>query len=582
MTDFAIIVFLWAIMFIVAFVFIPVWRKRHDAGKGLYARTQDDNKLSVNYALKNLNCKVTWADEHEDLVARYDYQGGHFNIRLEKDSPYVRLSYFYFFEASPHNLELVRNVCNRCNLNTETCRIVYTVNSETAVIDVHIVSSLAVNDSTVTEVLERAMGNTFRWQNVFLRLYNELLPDNEKAPGHDAEKNQATFERGLVLLCEQEMTHQEAGPDWHQGQGEDTRLAHLLATTMGVTDIVPAHLALYGDGLQEHLDDCDAILNYDITQPLISGNAFARLSALARIDFYDPGDPVKMRHLTLDFEQEATTNEVLYYRITLSLAPVAPVTGVGTAANGNVRRQVSVLMGYDLTPNDERLGEFRYLWKEATAKAEEGRYDEMTDEERLLISMNGPDTAALLQSGKVLFDQKRFYEAIRLFETVYVRLRIKTSGQTKQEEAFAMKVCFFLGVSYGALAQYEKSIYYLQQINPFENLVCTKAYVNSLVNKPDHRALEIIENMLTGLQNAHDSDNDSDGEDKPPLGKGNEQIDHAYNFLTRRKAYLLVATEHYADAERMLRKMLYDPNNSDFALKELAYIQKNKGKKAAE
>lgn len=53
-------------------------------GKGLYARSQDDNKLSVNYALKVMNCKVKWTDDHEDLVARYTYQGGHFNIRLEK------------------------------------------------------------------------------------------------------------------------------------------------------------------------------------------------------------------------------------------------------------------------------------------------------------------------------------------------------------------------------------------------------------------------------------------------------------------------------------------------------------------
>ena len=113
MTHLAIIVAIWAIMLIIAFVFLPAWRKRHDAGKGLYARSQDDNKLSVNYALKVMNCKVKWTDDHEDLVARYTYQGGHFNIRLEKDSPYVRLSYFYFFEAGSHDLELVRNVCNQ-------------------------------------------------------------------------------------------------------------------------------------------------------------------------------------------------------------------------------------------------------------------------------------------------------------------------------------------------------------------------------------------------------------------------------------------------------------------------------------
>ncbi len=579
MTELATIVLLWAIMFIIAFVFIPVWRKKHDAGKGFYARSQDDNKLSVNYALRSLNCKVNWMEDHEDLVARYDYQSGHFNIRLEKNSPYVRLSYLFFFEASPHNLELVRNVCNRCNLNTETCRIVYTVNTETGVIDVHIVSSLAVNDTTVTEVLTRAMDNTFRWQNAFVRLYNELLPENEKDPGHDTEKDHATMERGMFLQREQEMIHQEAGSEWHQGQGEDSQMGHLLTIALGLNDIVPAHFVVYGDDLQEELDDCDTILSYDITQPLINHNAFARLSALARLDYYDPGDPVKMRHLTLDFEQEGATRDVLYYRITLSLAPVSPSVGIDTRVNGTTRRQVSVLLGYDLTPKEERLGKFRYLRKEAMAKAEAGRYDEMTDEERMLINMNWPDGGALMQSGMVLFDQKRFYEAIRFFETAYAQLHIKTDRQGKKEDAFAEKLCFILGVCYGALAQYEKSIYYLQQINPFENVLCTEAYVNSLVNKQDRRALEIIDNMLVGLQNAHDSETCDSEKNKPQLGRGNAQIDQAYNFLSRRKAYLLVVTENYAEAESMLKKMLNDPTNSDFALKELAYIQKNKGKK---
>ena len=34
----------------------------------------------------------------------------------------------------------------------------------------------------------------------------------------------------------------------------------------------------------------------------------------------------------------------------------------------------------------------------------------------------------------------------------------------------------------------------------------------------------------------------------------------------------------YDDAEKLLKQMLDEPDSSDFALQELAYIQKNKGK----
>jgi hypothetical protein len=49
-------------------------------------------------------------------------------------------------------------------------------------------------------------------------------------------------------------------------------------------------------------------------------------------------------------------------------------------------------------------------------------------------------------------------------------------------------------------------------------------------------------------------------------------------FLKRRKAYLLVSLERYDEAESLLKQLLNDPENSGFALRELAYIQKKKGK----
>ena len=44
----------------------------------------------------------------------------------------------------------------------------------------------------------------------------------------------------------------------------------------------------------------------------------------------------------------------------------------------------------------------------------------------------------------------------------------------------------------------------------------------------------------------------------------------------RRKAYLLVSLGRYDEAKTILTAMLKEPENSDFALNELAYIQKNK------
>ena len=45
-------------------------------------------------------------------------------------------------------------------------------------------------------------------------------------------------------------------------------------------------------------------------------------------------------------------------------------------------------------------------------------------------------------------------------------------------------------------------------------------------------------------------------------------------FLQRRKVYVLIEKQAYNKAQRMLKKMLNDPENADFALNELAYLQK--------
>ena len=176
-----------------ALTFFLLWYRHRSRRKGLLARTIAYNKRCLDSALAALNSKIEWDKTPDTLTGYFDYQGGHFSIRLEKESPYVRLSYFFFFSASATDIELVRCVCNLCNLNTETCRAVYTVNEKKGQADVHIVCTLQLDNHTAREAVERALGNIFRWQNFFIRKFNELKSQNDKSPTRDAEKDQARY-----------------------------------------------------------------------------------------------------------------------------------------------------------------------------------------------------------------------------------------------------------------------------------------------------------------------------------------------------------------------------------------------------
>ena len=576
MWDIAAIIIFWGILFMVAFVFIPLWRKRHDEESGLYARKQDDNKLSVNYALKRLNCKVTWTKDHEDLIARYQYQSGHFRIRLEKNSPYIHLSYLFFFNTSLDDLELVRTICNQCNLNTETCRLVYSVNNETSVVDVHIVSSLLVTDATVKEVMERAMLNVFNWQTVFVRRYHEVKHDNDQALNHDGEKERASRTRELFLVRELEMMHQDEGPDWHVEEKEPMQLRQFLAATLGLTDIVPAKMMVFQDECTTAITTPDDILDYDITWPLIDGHAFACSSAVVRIDYYDPKDPVRLRHLTMDFEQEQQTADTLYFRVTLQRTPASWQAHTPVDASGE-KQATSVLMGFDITPGANRLAEFKYLRKEAMAKRKD-HAEEMTDDEKLIDAVQNPHVSYLLFRGKALYEEKRFYEAVYYLQEVYDTLKDIYEQLGENGLGAFFQTCFLLGASLANLGQYERASYYLVITLPLRSITYTEAYVNCLVNGNDFRALATINSLLFQVtppasDGAADEDDDADDDVTAQHSSPNAAF---ISFLKRRKAYVLINQRKYDEAEKLLKQLLDDPENSDFALHELAYIQKNK------
>jgi hypothetical protein len=46
------------------------------------------------------------------------------------------------------------------------------------------------------------------------------------------------------------------------------------------------------------------------------------------------------------------------------------------------------------------------------------------------------------------------------------------------------------------------------------------------------------------------------------------------SFLKRRKSYVLIETGRYDEARAILNELLNDPDSSDFAMSELAYLQK--------
>ena len=557
-----------------ALTFFLLWYRHRSRRKGLLARTIAYNKRCLDSTLAALNSKIEWDKPPDTLTGYFDYQGGHFSIRLEKESPYVRLSYFFFFSASATDIELVRCVCNLCNLNTETCRAVYTVNEKKGQADVHIVCTLQLDNHTAREAVERALGNIFRWQNFFIRKFNELKSQNDKSPTRDTEKDQARYVHELELTREQEMMHQGSNISWHSAAGRPLLLGSAVTSVMGLSCIIPVALSVTADGEVTTFDNLDTILTYDITSPLISEGRFVHHSASAVLAFYDSRNPARLRHLMLFFHDEGATNNTLYYRLTMTLSPVSADIATDEDSLERHLQTASVLFGYDLTPQAERQARFYYLWKEAMAKQSAGQTQDMTDDEKLLAGMEDHHAAYYFQTGRRLYDERRFYEGALHLESAFRLITRHHDANSLHIDGSIVEVAYYLGCCYLRLHRYEHACYYLQLTLAAHNITYTKAYINCLVNSHDFRALDIINSLLADMQELLDHN------DGFIQNFSRQQIESFVSFMKRRKAYLLVSEQQYDDAVPLLKSLLNDPKHGHFALHELAFIQKQKEKEA--
>lgn len=539
---------------------------------------QPDAKRMASEALRQLNCEVDWSNDGDRHTGRYTYQSGHFSVNIEKDDPYLRLSYLFFFETDIADIEQVRTVCNLCNLNSDTARVVYSLDDKNAKVALHVISVFPIAGNGMKDELQRSMTEAFRWQNAYLAKYMELGNENGKAHATDKEKAEAMYARDMQLIREQEMTHQDAGPDCHETAESRTELRSLLATAMGLTDIVPIKMTLaIGDKLTV-MDNPDDILAYKVSTPIINERTAVNESATGRLDFYDPRDPVTPRHLTLDFEHEDSCADTLYYRVTMTLTPMSTSDTVNEDSERHRKLTTSVLLGFDLTPAQERMAHFRYVWKEAMGKLQNGDTKDMSDEEKVIVATHDSRLAYNYHLGRDLYLQSRYHEALLPLADAFREITKRHSNARDRHTAETLNdLAYLIGCCHMGLRQYDRACYYLQLTLPTTHQSYSEAYINCLVNGNDHRALDILNGLLGSFKMMNEqASNEEENEANSQSNPNKEQMAGFINFIRRRKAYLLVSLQRYDEAERLLKQLLDEPANSDFALNELAYMQKSR------
>lgn len=522
-----------------------------------------ENKRIVSKALKALNCTGEWRKEGDAALVRYTFQSGHFGIRIIGNCPQVELSYLFFAEAEMKDINIVRHVCNHFNLNSTGPRFSYSINEETNIIDMHILTPLLLDDDRAKDILSSAMVDMFLWQNSFIRSLTDVKKEAKSSATSDLEWSEKEVARDFFLLREQELRHQKKGAEWRQNDKEAATLKQWMDKVFGLVDVVFSELTVVTDTVTV-INDRESIASYNLSDTLIVDGAFVRQKAMLDLVFFLPAHPTTRRRMTFSIQQADGCEDVLYYQVVATLLPLP--SGIGRPLHSKeVQVQShSVLLAYDLRSTKQLQDEFVYMWKEAKSKVANGEENQLTEEQRLIANVESVDAARFVYRSRTLYRQKRYYEAISCLENAYRLLNSNIDKKSLEERNLFLEVCYMLGFCYNELQQYDRAYYYLTFVTGINRTLYAEEYVNCMIYLGDYRSLMTIDGILEDLHNSIVEDEE---------GEVEQSVHPFLQFLYRRKAYVLVELHRLDEAEEMLRQMIDDPESGDFALDELAYIQ---------
>ena len=522
-----------------------------------------ENRRIVSKALKALNCTGEWRKEGDAALVRYTFQSGHFGIRIIGNCPQVELSYLFFAEAEMKDINIVRHVCNHFNLNSTGPRFSYSINEETNIIDMHILTPLLLDDDRAKDILSSAMVDMFLWQNSFIRSLTDVKKEAKSSATSDLEWSEKEVARDFFLLREQELRHQKKGAEWRQNDKEAATLKQWMDKVFGLVDVVFSELTVVTDTVIV-INDRESIASYNLSDTLIVDGAFVRQKAMLDLVFFLPAHPTTRRRMTFSIQQADGCEDVLYYQVVATLLPLP--SGIGRPLHSKEVQVLShsVLLAYDLRSTKQLQDEFVYMWKEAKSKVANGEENQLTEEQRLIANVESVDAARFVYRSRTLHRQKRYYEAISCLENAYRLLNSNIDKKSLEERNLFLEVCYMLGFCYNELQQYDRAYYYLTFVTGVNRTLYAEEYVNCMIYLGDYRSLMTIDGILEDLHNSIVEDEE---------GEVEQSVHPFLQFLYRRKAYVLVELHRFDEAEEMLRQMIDDPESGDFALDELAYIQ---------
>jgi|GEM_PF-6998561 tetratricopeptide (TPR) repeat protein len=524
-------------------------------------------------AVTEMGCKYEDLSEDKDdksrFVYAFDFQGGHFVLFFLSDYSVTSLHYYGAFFTTPDHYNKILNICNQVN---ESCKYVPTAvcsyDKDSDRVAVHINSQFVMHNSKdAVEVFSNAiLLRTFALRDDITARFSQSSEEDE-----NSEQEAVLTAHQKFLLYEQELNHDDNIQPRRFAAGSRLLLGSMLPNLFDVDVQRIRRMVVTTDAESHVVDRLDEILSLDLSSLLVEPPAdshplsFRNRNVHLCIDTNPNDSDTELQSLISIFlRAENVVDNTLYVRVTAFTPTTGPDVDGRTTDEDGISQHL--MIAFDAETPEKKLAEFKFVKSETIDK--EVREEPLSDDEALLSSALriGATYPESLYRGNKYYRQRRFYDALCYYADFYWDNQQSYNEMSKEDQQMMRDVAFRIGYCYVRERDYERAYYYLSRIAGRGNIDYDMEFVNCLSNSRDCQAIDCINSIIKRLDEMRQN---NDGAESPA-------ITSYRHFLYRRHAFCLLDRGNLDKAEAEFKKLLDIPDSNAYALKELAYIQKQK------
>lgn len=514
--------------------------------------------------------KVSKMEEKDGSTFEYEYQGGHFVTYVYNNSRFLHIIFPGIASDELAYGPVYTETCNSLNSFLHPVKFVTGMSENTVHLDIISTIPLPTLLSDYKDFLQSIFGEIFRSSRHAVDKLKEQMQDAENAEEVEDEYAHLCDYRKTQLLREKELSHDTQNP-FKRGRCTVEPYVTLESYLKELFDIYidsVAMLEIIGDDVQR-IEDADEIKKKLILSPVVDYAEDGRVEVsrmVATILVYlksDEDDNSYGNILTIHLRVESETKDVVLVRATAVLPPQ------GETAKHAVESDMiahTLLLGVDTRTSKEKIDEFVFMQADAEDKIMSGKEDELSDAQRAIFFSENSVIGYELYWANKYIDAKRSLDALSYLRHAYEMMEQSRHMDKGENESWLFyHVAFLIGYCYLDLNNPELAYFYLDVSRKgLDRVVDHEEYINCLVNRRDFRTLSILDSVIKQFEESKDQ------------FEGNERMIAHYHFLQRRRSYVLIDMGEYAKAESLLKKLLDVEDSKEFALNELAVIQKRK------